>query len=469
MQGTRMKAETEAETGTAQGNAVPETKQGRTPNKKQKNKFWKGFFSGMALTAFAALCLVGVSSGIMMFARNISNSSASVNQGETEKQLNMSRISQKSQYIQRVIEKYFYFEEDVDKVEQSIYSGLVAGLEDPYAAYYDAETLKKVIETTEGVYCGIGAMVSQNLQTGLVTILRVYEGTPAEEAGLMAGDILYKIDDVEVAGQDLDILVNQYVRGEEGTTVTIEVYRTSIEDYVRVDVTRRRVETPTVEHEMLADNVGYVLVTSFENITDKQFREAIADLESQGMERLVIDLRSNPGGTLDAAIGMMSYILPDGLLFYDENKDGEGTKFVSENGKVWKISYTSTNPESSKQEFMDDTFELQMPMVVLVNENSASAAEAFTSAMRDFEKAKIVGTTTFGKGIVQTLIPLGDGSAVKMTTSQYFTKSGYGIHKQGLTPDVEVELDEELIKKGVYTKEEDNQLQTAIETVKGIQ
>ncbi|MDO4327645.1 MAG: S41 family peptidase [bacterium] len=438
-------------------------------NKKQKNKFWKGFVAGMALTAFAALCLVGVSSGIMMFAGNIANnSSASANQEEAEKQLNINRISQKSQYIQRIIEKYFYFDEDFDKVEQSIYSGLIAGLEDPYAAYYDEETLKKVLETTEGVYCGIGAVVSQNLETGVVTILRVYKGTPAEEAGLMAGDILYKVADMEVSGEDLDILVNQYVRGEEGTSVTIEVYRPSIEDYITVDVTRRRVETPTVEHEMLEDHVGYVLVTSFENITDKQFREAIEDLKSQGMERLVLDLRSNPGGTLDAAIGMMSYMLPDGLLFYDENKNGEGTKFVSENGKVWKISYTSANPESSKQEFMEDGGELDMPTVILVNENSASAAEAFTSAMRDFDRAKVVGTTTFGKGIVQTMIPLGDGSAVKMTTSQYFTKSGYSIHKQGLIPDVEVELDEEIVKKGVYTKEEDNQLQTAIETVKTI-
>lgn len=437
--------------------------------RKQKNKFWKGFAAGMALTAFAALCLVGVSSGIMMFAGNIANnSSAPANQEETEKQLNMNRISQKSQYIQRIIEKYFYFDEDLDKVEQSIYSGLIAGLEDPYAAYYDEETLKKVMETTEGIYCGIGAVVSQNLQTGVVTILRVYKGTPAEEAGLMAGDILYKVADMEVSGEDLDILVNQYVRGEEGTNVTIEVYRPSIEDYITVDVTRRRVETPTVEHEMLEDHVGYVLVTSFENITDKQFREAIEDLKSQGMERLVLDLRSNPGGTLDAAIGMMSYMLPDGLLFYDENKNGEGTKFVSENGKVWRISYTSTNPESSKQEFIEDAGELDIPTVILVDGNSASAAEAFTSAMRDFDRAKVVGTTTFGKGIVQTMIPLGDGSAVKMTTSQYFTKSGYNIHKQGLTPDVEVELDEEIVKKGVYTKEEDNQLQTAIETVKAM-
>ena len=166
---------------------------------------------------------------------------------------------------------------------------------------------------------------------------------------------------------------------------------------------------------------------------------------------------------------MMSYVLPDGLLFYDEDKNGNGTKFVSEDGIVWKISYTSENDETSKQEFLEDTHELDIPMVVLVNENSASAAEAFTSALRDFDWASVVGTTTFGKGIVQTLIPLGDGSAVKLTTSHYFTKSGYDIHKQGLTPDVEVELSEEVIKKGVFTKEEDNQIQKALEVVKTLE
>ena len=431
--------------------------------KKSHNSFGKGMFVGIFSTIILLAVIIAVSTGMMMV-----NSSSGTGNENTEG-FHLSRIMQKSQYIQSIIEKYFYFDEDFDAVEQGMYNGLVDGLGDPYAAYYTKEELDSVMEETEGVYCGIGAAVSQNLKTGVITILRVYEGSPAEEAGLMAGDILYKVDGIEATGQDLDLLVSQHVRGEEGTSVEIEVYRQSIDEYVTATPIRRQVETPTVEHEMIEEEIGYVLVTSFENITDKQFRAAIEDLESQGMKRLLIDLRNNPGGTLDAAIGMMSYVLPDGLLFYDEDKNGNGTKFVSEDGIVWKISYTSENDETSKQEFLEDTHELDIPMVVLVNENSASAAEAFTSALRDFDWASVVGTTTFGKGIVQTLIPLGDGSAVKLTTSHYFTKSGYDIHKQGLTPDVEVELSEEVIKKGVFTKEEDNQIQKALEVVKTLE
>lgn len=431
--------------------------------KKSHNSFGKGILVGIFSTIILLVVIVAVSTGMMMV-----NSSSGTGNEDTEG-FHLSRIMQKSQYIQSIIERYFYFDEDFDAVEQGMYTGLVDGLGDPYAAYYTKEELDSVMEETEGVYCGIGAAVSQNLKTGVITILRVYEGSPAEEAGLMAGDILYKVDGIEATGQDLDLLVSQHVRGEEGTSVEIEVYRQSTDEYVTTNPVRRQVETPTVEHEMMEEKTGYVLVTSFENITDKQFRAAIEDLESQGMERLVIDLRNNPGGTLDSAIGMMSYILPDGLLFYDEDKNGNGTKFVSEDGAVWKISYTSEKDEASKQEFLEDVHELDMPIVLLVNENSASAAEAFTSALRDFDWASVVGTTTFGKGIVQTLIPLGDGSAVKLTTSHYFTKSGYDIHQQGLKPDVEIELSEELLKKGVFTKEEDNQIQKALEVVKTLE
>ena len=347
--------------------------------KKSHNSFGKGMFVGIFSTIILLAVIIAVSTGMMMV-----NSSSGTGNENTEG-FHLSRIMQKSQYIQSIIEKYFYFDEDFDAVEQGMYTGLVDGLGDPYAAYYTKEELDSVMEETEGVYCGIGAAVSQNLKTGVITILRVYEGSPAEEAGLMAGDILYKVDGIEATGQDLDLLVSQHVRGEEGTSVEIEVYRQSIDEYVTATPIRRQVETPTVEHEMIEEETGYVLVTSFENITDKQFRAAIEDLESQGMKRLLIDLRNNPGGTLDAAIGMMSYVLPDGLLFYDEDKNGNGTKFVSEDGIVWKISYTSENDETSKQEFLEDTHELDIPMVVLVNENSASAAEAFTSALRDFD------------------------------------------------------------------------------------
>ena len=252
--------------------------------KKSHNSFGKGMFVGIFSTIILLAVIIAVSTGMMMV-----NSSSGTGNENTEG-FHLSRIMQKSQYIQSIIEKYFYFDEDFDAVEQGMYTGLVDGLGDPYAAYYTKEELDSVMEETEGVYCGIGAAVSQNLKTGVITILRVYEGSPAEEAGLMAGDILYKVDGIEATGQDLDLLVSQHVRGEEGTSVEIEVYRQSIDEYVTATPIRRQVETPTVEHEMIEEETGYVLVTSFENITDKQFRAAIEDLESQGMKRLLIDL-----------------------------------------------------------------------------------------------------------------------------------------------------------------------------------
>lgn len=440
------------------------------PSKNNKNKFWKGFLVGSLVSAFLAICLVGLSAGIMMIARNVSNPSQNTEQQASEQSMQFRRMNQKMQYMQKIIDNYFYFEEDIDpaELEKGAYSGMVYGLKDPYAAYFTKEDMETVMEDSSGVYCGIGAAVNQNLQTGVITILRVYSGSPAEEAGLIAGDKIYKVDGVEVTGMDLDIMVQQHVRGAEGTSVEIEVYRESVEDYVVTTPVRRQVEHPTVEYEMMEDKIGYILVTSFENITIKQFRDAVNDLESQGMERMIIDLRNNPGGTLEAAVGTISYIVPDGVLIYDTDKNGAGMKFISENGHVSRISYTSENPEVEKQTVMEDTHEMDLPIVILINENSASAAEAFTSALRDFDKATIVGTNSFGKGIMQTILSLGDGSALKLTTAHFYTKSGYDIHKQGIKPDVEVELSEELIKKGIFTKEEDNQLQKAIEVVKGL-
>lgn len=412
-----------------------------------KNKFWKGALVGALVTAFTGLIVVLFSAGIFLFGKKVIDNQVQTQRVETgmssEGKIDFDRIEDKMGLIQQIIEKYYLFDEDPEKVEAGIYTGMMYGLDDPYSVYYTKENFDKLMEDTEGVYCGIGAMVSQNRSTGIISAIRVFEGAPSFEAGMLPGDILYSVDGTEVTGMDLDILVGTYIKGEEGTEVQITVLRGESGDKIDLTMERREVEVPTVEHQMLEDNIGYIYVLQFDTITAKQFKEAIDDLESKGMEKLVVDLRDNPGGVLDAVVDMMDYVLPDDkILVYTEDRNGNGDKY-----------------------FSDDGHQLDLPMAVLVNGNSASASEVFTGAVKDYNWATIVGTQTFGKGIVQNLIPLGDGTAIKLTTSHYFTPNDFDLHGKGIEPDVVVEVDESLKGKAVIPLEEDNQLQAAIDVL----
>lgn len=417
-------------------------------NRENKNRFWKGVLVGALVTAFAGLIVVGLATGILLIGRTtIQNQGSSVQIGTDgnakKKVLDMEHIESKIGLIQQIIDQYFLFDENVENVEDGIYSGLVDGLDDPYSVYYSKEDYKKMQENTTGIYCGIGVMVSQDRTTGVITIVKVFKDTPGFEAGMQPGDLLYKVEDTEVTGIDLDLVVSNYIKGEEGTKVKVTVLHPESREYEDMEIERKKIEVPTVEHKMLEDNIGYIAVSQFDEITPAQFKSAINDLQEKGMERMIVDLRSNPGGLLDSVVEMLDYVLPDGLLVYTADKDGKGDKYYSKDGH-----------------------ELDIPMTVLVNGNSASASEVFAGAIRDFKWGKLVGTKTFGKGIVQNLMPLGDGTAVKMTVAHYFTPSGFDLHGKGLEPDVEVELDEGLKTKAVIEPEEDNQLKKAVEVVK---
>ena len=384
-----------------------------------------------------------------------------------EEALNLQRIGNKLDLLEQVVDNYFLFEEDVDteQMEAGIYKGMLAGLEDPYTTYYTAEEYRAMTEETEGVYCGIGVQVSQNLETGIITILRVFPGSPAEEAGLKKGDILYKVGALDVYDQELDTLVSQYIRGEEGTFVDLTVLRDGEE--ISATVERRMVESVTVEAQLLPDKTGYVMVTQFDLVTADQFISAVDSLEKQGMERLVIDLRDNPGGVVDACVKMAAYLLPEdqfeGTILSTADKNGKGDRYYCQGGKLL-FEGSGSNPEYP----MDDGHELDMPIAVLINGMSASASEVFAGALRDYGMATLVGTTSFGKGIVQVLLPLDDGSAVKVTIAHYYTPAGHDIHKKGLEPDVEIELelDEDLIGQYDVPLDRDNQVQKAIEVLK---
>lgn len=353
--------------------------------------------------------------------------------------LDYKKIEEKTSVLQNIIDRYFLFDEDMTKVEDGIYAGMMNGLGDPYTVYYTKEEYKALNEDTEGKYSGIGAVVSQNPNTKIITIVKIFDNSPANDAGLQVGDIIDKIDGEEVAGTDMDILVKTKIRGEEGTSFKMTVLRGDDRKEVELDLIRRSIEVETVAGKMLDNNIGYIAVSQFDAVTSEQFKSNIESLQSQGMTKLIVDLRGNPGGLLDQVVDMLDYILPDGLVLYTENKYGKREEYYS-----------------------DGSHELKIPMVVLVNENSASASEVFTATFRDFEWGTVVGKTTFGKGIVQNVLPLGDGTAVKITTQHYYPPSGYDLHKVGIKPDLEVDLNEGA-KIGT---DSDNQLSAAIDILK---
>jgi len=439
-------------------------------NREGKNKFWKGVLVGALVMAFAGLIIVGVSAGIFLIGRTVIDNQEQVQQvqgnGKDGGKLDLDRISSKMEYIQKLVDRYYLFDEDAEAVEDGIYLGLMYGLGDPYSVYYNEEDYESLMEDTTGEYCGIGAMVQQNRSTGIMTIVKVFEGSPAFEAGLLPGDIIYMVDDEAVTGKELDLVVKENIRGEEGSFVTVTVLRGDANEQVELKVERRQIEVPTVEYQMLENKTGYIYVMQFDEVTSQQFIDAVDDLEKQGMEKLVVDMRDNPGGVLDTAVEMLAYILPedkmDGMLIYTKDKNGKGERYFCKDGQI--VRESDDGYKDSRYPKKDD-HELKVPLAVLVNGNSASAAEVFTGAVQDYEAGIVVGTQTFGKGIVQSLIPLGDGSAVKLTVSHYYTPSGFDLHEKGLTPDVEVELDEELKTKAVVELSEDNQLKAAIEAL----
>lgn len=450
-------------------------------DREMRNKFWKGVLVGALVMAFAGLVIVGVSAGIFLIGRTVidnrvqiqaenaggaSGESATAS-GEAEKKLNLNQVSAKMRYLQQIIDAYYLFDQDAEKIEEGIYMGMMYGLDDPYSVYYNEENLTSLLEETSGEYCGIGVMVQQNYNTGIITAVRVFEDSPAFEAGMLPGDIFYKVEGESIAGKELDLLVKEDIRGEAGTYVNLTVLRGEAAEEVELCVERRQIEVPTVEHQMMEDNIGYVCVLQFDEITSSQFVDAVEDLKNQGMEKLIVDMRGNPGGVLDTAVEMLAYILPeeklDGMLIYTADKNGKGDRYFSEDGRVWR---ESDSGEADSRYPKEDGNQLDVPLAVLVNGSSASAAEVFTGAIQDYEAGVVVGTTTFGKGIVQNLIPLGDGSGIKLTTAHYYTPSGFDLHGVGLTPDVVVELDEELKTKAVVPLEEDNQVQAAIAALK---
>ncbi len=340
--------------------------------------------------------------------------------------------------IAEVLDYYYYQPIDYNEVVDGIYHGMVSALGDPYSAYFNSDELEKFQESSSGSYAGLGAKVSIG-EDKYPRLNRVFPGSPADIAGLLADDEIIEVEGQDVYGMELNAVVNM-IRGPIGSHLKLTVYRPGENDYLEVDVVRNTVEIPTVEHQMLADGIGYIMVAEFDEVTAAQFDEAINDLQAKHMNALIVDLRGNPGGMLSTVKSMLSRFFKKGtLLVYMDDKYGHREEHYS---------YTDAT--------------IDIPVAVLINGNSASASEVFAGCLQDYDKGILVGTQSFGKGIVQTLIPLSDGSAIKVTISAYYTPKGRNIHKTGLTPDVVVDLKDELKKKNLVTVEEDNQIQEAV-------
>lgn len=402
-------------------------------NNKGGGVFLLGLLVGVIITALVGSCAyVGTRLYHLAGSRSAKTTSAD---GSTGNSLVNDDTLEKLEALEEVIDKYYYKDEDIDieEMTEGMYSGLVDSLGDPYSVYYTAEEWKQLMADTEGIYYGIGAYLQLDTATGLAKINGVIANTPAEEAGLRENDLIYQVDGEVIQGLELSEIVSR-IKGEEGTTVHLTVVRDGELDYLEIDVERRKIESPTVKYEMYDNGVGYIQITEFDDVTTDQFTEALAIVKGSGAKGLILDLRSNPGGSLPVVVDIARSILPKGLIVYTEDKYGKRDEYTCDGKK-----------------------ELDIPMVVLINGNSASASEILAGAIKDYDKGTLIGTTTFGKGIVQRVLPLTDGTALKLTISSYYTPKGNNIHGIGIDPDIECEFDSE----AYYERGVDNQLERA--------
>ena len=406
-------------------------------NEKDDNRsFWRGLAVGLASSC--AILLVVFGSVKIYQTYRVYGKLASGNSAETESVAN-EKTTEKLGVLENTIKQYFWQDVDESTLEEGVYKGLLESLDDPYSVYYTHDELVQLQQQTEGIYYGIGAYISQDNEMGYVRVSKIIKNTPAEASGLQQDDYIYKVDGEDMQGKDSSYVVSK-IKGEAGTKVTITVVREGATDPIDIEVERQKIESPTVEYQMLDNDMAYIQITEFDLVTTEQFEEAYKQAQTDGMKGLILDLRSNPGGNLSTVCDIARMILPKGLIVYTEDKYGKREEYTC-----------------------DGANQIKVPLVVLTNGYSASASEILAGAVKDYGIGTLVGTTTYGKGIVQKVINLSDGSAVKLTVSNYFTPNGNNIHKIGIEPDVEVEFDAEQYKNGV-----DNQLEKAKEVWAGL-
>ena len=421
---------------------------------KENKKFFLGILVGITIfivlsvafikLAFESRTVRGVLFEVVKKISTIDSTMDEVNKTDTTTgaAIDWEEVSRKSNQLYDTINSYYLNEIDNNKLQDGIYKGMVDSLGDRYTVYYNAEEYKQFTTASSGTYCGIGVTVSQNISTGAITIVKTFKKGSGAKEGMLPGDIIYKVEGKKIEGLELSKVVAQ-IKGEEGTFVKVTVLRNGKE--IEFNLERKKLEVDTVTYRMeekAGKKIGYIAVSEFDEVTASQFKSALKDLEKEGMEGLVIDLRDNPGGLLDVTCEMLDRMIKKGILVYTVDKNGN------------RVDEKAT-----------DNLSFDKPVAILVNGNSASASEVFSGAMKDYKVATLVGTNTFGKGIVQSVVPFEDGTAMKVTVSKYYTPNGVNIHGTGIKPDVVEELNKAAIKDGKLDRKEDNQLDKALEVV----
>ena len=412
----------------------------------QKERHRSGVIQGLLIGSFTmlAICAVVIAAAVKKgYIRPDTDGSIYIQSETYDGNTGIgTEAEQKLNLIDQTLKDFYFDDIDDSKVLDNIYKAYVNAYGDKYTVYYTADEYAKIQESSNGAYYGIGVVVRKN-DDGTILVVEPYDGAPGKEAGMRKNDVIVTVNGESVADQDLNSVVAK-IKGDEGTTVNIGIRRDGSDDITELTVTRRKVEIKTVAYEMLDDSVGLITISEFDKVTAQQVKEAYAQLETLGMKGLVIDIRSNPGGLLNVVVDMLDEILPDGLIVYTEDKYGN------------RQEYNGSNPDV-----------IDVPLAVLVNGESASASEIFAGAVQDYGAGTIIGTQTFGKGIVQTIRRMSDGSAIKYTMAKYFTPKGQDIHGHGVTPDIVEELSDEFNNLTEYDASKDNQLQKAIEVIKG--
>lgn len=361
----------------------------------------------------------------------------------SDKNALMRKINTVNGYIKR---HYLYDDVDFDKLNDEAVKAYVDGLDEPYTHYYSKEEFSDYMSAVEESYTGIGVVISADIQKDMIMVISPFVDSPAYKAGILPGDYIVAVDGTTYSASNMQECVDHIKSDVAGTTVSLDIDRDG--KRLKIDVTRGEITENSVSSEMITDDIGYISITNFnmstdgsENSTYTEFVEKIESLKETGMKKLIIDLRDNPGGVMEEVINIADYILPEGIITYTETRDGD------------------------RDEYTSDKSHIDIPMVVLINKNSASASEILTGALKDYGYAEVVGEKSYGKGIVQRVYPFRDGSGMSLTVAKYFTPNGTSIHEVGIEPDYTVKMPEKY--EGMYAisvpREEDKQLQKAIE------
>lgn len=342
-------------------------------------------------------------------------------------------------FLEDYVKKNFLYPVTDEDFEIGELKGVIAGLNDPYSEYMTKEEYDKLMETTSGKFYGIGVVITKG-EDNLITVISPIKGSPADKAGVKAQDKIIKVEGVEYTAEKMNDAI-AVMKGKKGTKVNITVYTPSTSETRDLSMERDEVKMETIISKKI-NNIGYIAITQFDETTYPDFKEALNKLEREDVKGLVIDLRGNPGGVVDAAANIADELLPEGMIVYAKDKN-EKTVF----------------------EFKSDSNQTELPITVLINKGSASASEILAGALHDHKRATIIGTTSFGKGIVQSAARFPKGDGIKLTTSQYFTPNGVCIHKIGIKPDIEIEIEKDAKGIGVEYLDTDTQLKKSIEVL----